>query len=454
MFAHGTGPIVITSTRKCCQLVTCNKTHRLSAYVKRSFYLLMAAQFVSGLADNALLVVTIARLQEIDADPWLAPLLKLVFTVAYVVLAPFVGVLADRWPKARVMLQSNLIKASGCVLIGLAVNPLVAFAVAGLGAACYSPAKYGLVTELVPPEDLVHANGWIEVSMVCSIILGTLLGGLLVSDWFGHLPLMQTVNFDSLMQTALYPALAVVLALYLLAGALNLLIPDSGARYARVALQFKPLIARFKNANSNLWRDPMGRLSLAVTTLFWGAGATLQFVVLRWAQDSLDLGLDQAAYLQGVVAVGITVGAAAAGYWVALHQAPRVLALGVVMGLMVPLMTFVTSIPLAIPLLAIVGALAGFFVVPMNALLQHRGRVLLSAGESIAVQNFNENLSVLVMLACYAALLAADWSVNALIYTLGLVLAGCMALVMRNHHRFTQSIPVSTPSSTSKAELQ
>ncbi len=424
--------------------------------MKRGFYLLMAAQFVSGLADNALLVVTIARLQEIDAAAWLAPLLKLVFTVAYVLLAPFVGVLADRWPKARVMLQSNLIKALGCVLIGLAVNPLIAFAVAGLGAACYSPAKYGLVTELVPPDDLVHANGWIEVSMVCSIILGTLLGGLLVSDWFGDLPWVQAINFTSLMQTTLYPALAVVLVLYLLAGALNLLIPDSGARYAKVALQFGPLIDRFKSANATLWRDPMGRLSLAVTTLFWGAGATLQFVVLRWAQDSLGLGLDQAAYLQGVVAVGITLGAAAAGYWVALHAAPRVLPLGVLMGLLVPLMTFITSIPVAVPLLAIVGALAGFFVVPMNALLQHRGRTLLSAGESIAVQNFNENLSVLVMLACYSALLAADWSIDALIYTLGLVLAGCIALVMRSHHRYTRSIPVptsSTPSSTSKAEL-
>jgi MFS transporter, LPLT family, lysophospholipid transporter len=337
-----------------------------------------------------------------------------------------------------------------CVLIGLAVNPLIAFALAGLGAACYSPAKYGLVTELVPSQDLVHANSWIEVSMVCAIIFGTLLGGLLISDWFDNLPALQAVAFDSLMETALYPALAVVLALYLLASVLNLLIPDSGVRYAKVALEVGALVTRFKHANTTLWRDPMGRLSLAVTTLFWGAGATLQFVVLRWAQDALGLQLNQAAYLQGVVAVGITVGAAAAGYWVALHQAPRVLALGVLMGLLVPLMTFVTSVPVAVPLLAVVGALAGFFVVPMNALLQYRGRVLLSAGESIAVQNFNENLSVLVMLAFYSLLLAADWSIDALIHTLGLVLAGCIALVMRSHHRFVKKNPASRTSPTSK----
>jgi MFS transporter, LPLT family, lysophospholipid transporter len=401
--------------------------------VTRGFYLLMAAQFVSGLADNALLVVTIARLNEVNADPWLAPLLKLVFTLAYVVLAPFVGVLADRWPKAQVMMQSNLLKATGCVLIGLAVNPLLAFAVAGLGAACYSPAKYGLVTELVPPEQLVRANSWIEVSMVCAIILGTLLGGLLVSDWFAGLAQLDMLSSSLWMQTSLYPALAVVLALYMAASALNRFIPDSGARYAKVALHVGALVARFRHANATLWRDPMGRLSLSVTTLFWGAGATLQFVVLQWAQDSLSLQLDQAAYLQGVVALGITVGAGAAGYWVSLHQAPRVLALGVLMGLLVPLMAHVNSVPVAVPLLALVGALAGFFVVPMNALLQHRGRVLLSAGESIAVQNFNENLSVLLMLAGYSALLAAHGSINALIYTLGLVLAGCMAWVMRKH---------------------
>jgi MFS family permease len=406
--------------------------------VTRGLYLLMATQFISGLADNALLVVTIARLQEMAAPGWLPPLLKLVFTVAYVLLAPFVGVLSDRWPKARVMSQSNLLKALGCLLIGLAAHPLVAFAVAGLGAACYSPAKYGLVTELVTADELVQANGWIEVSMVCSIILGTLLGGVLVSAWFAHLPAVQLVSWRGWMDTALYPALAMVLGLYLLAGLLNLLIPDSGVRYARVPLQLGPLVQRFKRANLTLWRDTLGRLSLTVTTLFWGAGATLQFVVLRWAQDGLGLGLDQAAYLQGVVAVGITLGAAAAGYWVALHQAPRVLALGVLMGLLVPLMTLVQSVTLAVPLLVLVGGLAGFFVVPMNALLQHRGRELLSAGESIAVQNFNENLSVLVMLACYSGLLALHWSINALIYTLGFVLAGCIAATMWGHQRRCQ----------------
>ena len=403
--------------------------------VTRGVYLLLAAQFVSGLADNALLLVTIARLIELDAAAWLAPLLKFLFTLAYVFLAPFVGLLADRWAKASVMFQSNAIKASGVLMIGIGVHPLAAFTVAGAGAALYSPAKYGLITELVPPADLVRANGWIEVTTVCAILLGTVLGGLLVSPAVTQSATLAPLAALMPVDTALAPSLLCVLALYLLAAALNLLIPRHRPRYHPTPLRPGPALRRFAHANRTLWRDPLGGLSLAVTTLFWGVGATLQFIVLAWAQDRLELGLDQAAYLQGVVALGIVGGAFAAGRLVALRRAPAVLPLGIVMGLGVPLMTLVSSVPLAIPLLATVGALAGYFVVPMNALLQHRGYTLLNAGESIAVQNFNENLAVLAMLALYTALLAAQWHINTLIFALGALVAVVIALVMWHHRR-------------------
>ena len=390
----------------------------------RGIACLIAAQFVSGLADNALLIVAMARLADMGRSAWLAPLLKAVFTLAYVLLAPWVGALADRWPKARVMLAAN-------GLMALAIDPLLAFALAGVGAAAYSPAKYGLVTELSPPEQLVHANGWLEVTTVGAIILGTALGGWLVGPWLladGARHMGHALPVDS----PLGAAILLVLALYALAAALNLLIPSSGARPHAMQPSFSALLTRFAHAQRTLWRDAQGGLSLGVTTLFWGAGATLQFVVLAWAQDNLSLSLSHAAYLQGVVAIGIGVGALAAGRWVRLHQAPGVLPLGVLMGACVPLLTLVHSVGVAAPLLATVGALAGFFVVPMNALLQHRGQQLLGAGESIAVQNFNENLSVLAMLGAYAALQMTGWPLHRTVFALGSVVAlGVLSVMWR-----------------------
>lgn len=397
----------------------------------RGIACLIAAQVVSGLADNALLIVAMARLADMGRSAWLAPLLKAVFTLAYVLLAPWVGALADRWPKARVMLAANGLKALACALMALAIDPLLAFALAGVGAAAYSPAKYGLVTELSPHEQLVHANGWLEVTTVGAIILGTALGGWLVGPWLladGARHMGHALPVDS----PLGAAILLVLALYALAAALNLLIPSSGARPHAMQPSFSALLTRFAQAQRTLWRDAQGGLSLGVTTLFWGAGATLQFVVLVWAQHNLGLSLSHAAYLQGVVAIGIGVGALAAGRWVRLHQAPGVLPLGVLMGACVPLLTLVHSVGVAAPLLATVGALAGFFVVPMNALLQHRGQQLLGAGESIAVQNFNENLSVLAMLGAYAALQMTGWPLHRTVFALGSVVAlGVLSVMWR-----------------------
>lgn len=411
----------------------------------RGVRLLLAAQFLSGLADNALLVVAIARLGELRGEAWLAPMLKLFFTVAYVLLAPFVAALADRWPKGRVMSCSNLLKALACAAILCGLDPLGAFALAGLGAACYSPAKYGLVTELVAPADLVRANGLLEASTVCAIVLGMMIGGALVSPAFLACPVLDPLDRAMPVATELGPALLCVLAIYAAAGAINLAIPPGPVHRVQHLRQPLALVRRFGHANVTLWRDPLGGLSLAVTSMFWGAGATLQFVVLAWAQQAMALGLDRAAWLQGVIAVGITLGAAAAGRFVSLARAPQVLPLGVAMGLCVPLMLMVDVLPAAIALLVAVGALAGFFVVPMNALLQHRGHGLLRPGESIAVQNFNENLSVLAMLAAYSSLVAAGWPLHGLVFMLGALVAGCTASVMYRHHASTRHLRIERP---------
>jgi MFS family permease len=400
----------------------------------RGLTALISAQFFSALADNALLIVAIALLAAQGHPAWWAPLLKFGFTVAYVVLAPFVGPLADAFLKARLMMAMNALKALGVLGMLAGVQPLAAFALVGVGAAAYAPAKYGLLTELVPARRLVAANGWIEVTTVCAAIFGTVLGGVLIGPLVArHGPAVGATPLDL--------ALMLLLAVYALAALLNLAIPDSGVRYRRPDVAPAALWRGFVRAQIRLWRDAEGGLSMAVTTLFWGAAAVLQFAVLRWATDRLALTLEQAAYLQAVVALGIVAGAAVAGRHVALSQASRLLPLGVALGLAVPLVGLVGHWLVALPLLMLIGALGGALVVPLNALLQHRGHRLLSAGRSIAVQNFNENASVLVMLAAYAGLLALELDIRALLALLGSLVAAVMTLLWQRE-RTRQRGPV------------
>jgi MFS family permease len=409
----------------------------------------MAAQFFSSLADNALLIAAIALLKDLHAPNWMTPLLKLFFVLSYVVLAAFVGAFADSRPKGRVMFITNTIKVLGCITMLVGAHPLLAYGIVGFGAAAYSPAKYGILTELLPPDRLVAANGWIEGTTVGSIILGTVLGGALISPHIAapilrhHIP---TVN------TPAEAAMLVIMVIYVIAALFNLRIPDTGARYPKQERGPIKLVTDFADCFLVLWRDKLGQISLAVTTLFWGAGATLQFIVLKWAEVSLNMSLSEAAILQAVVAVGVAGGAIFAASRVPLKKSLSVLPVGIMMGLAVMLMAFYTRnlfpshwglyfgrmhVPgyliVAYVFLMIVGGLSGFFVVPMNALLQHRGHVLLSAGHSIAVQNFNENLSVLVMLCLYAVLVWLDVPVTAVIVLFGTFVCLMMWLVMRRH---------------------
>jgi LPLT family lysophospholipid transporter-like MFS transporter len=397
--------------------------HHRSALPK-GFHVLIGAQFTSALADNALLIVAVALLRERDFPAWWAPLLKFVFTLSYVFLAPWVGPIADAIPKARLMAWMNGLKWFGAAAMLLLWNPIVGFAIVGVGAAAYAPAKYGLITELVPAHQLVKANGWIEVSVVSAALLGVAAGGFLVSErWLAF-----TSGGPSFLGTSQYgSSVCLILLLYTLASLLNWRIPDSGAIYPSTPWHPIPLLKEFWQGHLKLWSDPEGRLSLGVTTLFWGVAATLQFAVLRWADEILGLTLDKAAYLQGVVALGIVAGAALAGRWVPLHWARRILPLGVVMGICLPVATSMTNLSSTLWVLCLLGAVCGMLVVPMNALLQHRGYVLLSAGRSIAVQGFNENASILVMLGVYAACTKLQVPIVPLMTAFGWLIALAMA---------------------------
>jgi MFS family permease len=398
------------------------------------FYIIMAAQFFSALADNALLIAAIAALREMHAPTEYEPLLKTFFTLSYVVLAAFVGAFADSMPKWRVMFISNTIKIVGCSMMFFGSHPLLAYAVVGLGAAAYSPAKYGILTEYLPHRLLVVANGWIEGLTVGAIILGVVIGGMLIKPGVAEtllafdFPVVDT-GVDSVGEMAL----CFVAGFYLLASLFNLYIPDTGVDHKPLKKNPFYLIHEFNHCLTLLWRDKLGQISLAVTTLFWGAGATLQFIVIKWSEMALQLDLSKSSMLQGVVAIGVALGAICAAKMITLRKSVRVIPLGIAMGIIVLVMNFVSHMWVAVPLLILIGALSGFFVVPMNALLQHRGHILMGAGHSIAVQNFNENLSILAMTGLYYVMIKADLSIYWVITMFGIFVSSTMYLVKRKH---------------------
>jgi MFS family permease len=390
------------------------------------FYIIMAAQFFSSLADNALLVAAIALLMQAEAPTWLTPYLKFFFVISYVVLAPYVGAFADRLPKGHVMFIANSVKILGCVAMLWGADPLLAYAIVGLGAAAYSPAKYGILTEYLPHRKLVIANGWIEGLTVASIILGTMLGGVLVHARVSGMLLGLNLPY---LETTAQAAIAVIVVVYAIATLFNLQIPRTGVSLKPLPKHPLATLQDFSRCVAHLWKDRLGQISLAVTTLFWGAGATLQFIVLEWARAALGFDLSKAAILQGVTALGIAVGAVVASIGVSLDRSVRVIPLGILMVVVVIEMNLVSQVWLAIVLMVLIGALAGFFVVPMNALLQHRGHHLVGAGRSIAVQNFNENSAILVMIALYSLLLHVGYSIYFVITVFGLFVAGTMTMV-------------------------
>lgn len=382
------------------------------------FYILLIAQFLSALADNALLFAAIALLASINAPDWHTPLLQQFFVISYILLAPFVGSIADAFPKGGVMFFSNLIKVVGCGAMIFGMPPLYAYGIVGIGAAAYSPAKYGILTELLPSDQLVKANGWMEGSTVTAIIFGAILGGVLaVND--------------------LNAAMWVIGALYLAAAFFNYYIPKLPIDHKIAKKSISFILKDFSHAFFALWKDPLGQVSLAVTTLFWGAGATLRLVVLSWAAITLSFDIEQATQLIATVAIGIAVGAVIASNYITLEKSVRVLPAGIVMGILVVAMVFVTNWIMAAFLLFLIGVLSGFFVVPLNALLQHRGHHLIGAGHSIAVQNFNEHIGILIMLGLYLLMVKANISINSITVVFGVFIIVSMSIINRVYRNIT-----------------
>ncbi len=404
--------------------------------MKKGFYTIMAAQFFSSLADNALLVAAIELLKSSNAPPWQIPALTPMFALFYVLLAPFVGAFADAVPKGRVMFVSNSIKVMGCLLMLFGGHPLLAYAVVGLGAAAYSPAKYGILTELLPPSQLVKANGWVEGLTIGSIILGILLGGQLVGPKLS--PMLLGFDFpliDTSVDTPPEAAIAAMILVYIVAAVFNLYIPRTEAPLQPLALRPSVLIRDFALCNSRLWSDKLGQISLATTTMFWGVGGNLRIIVFPWAAAALGYTTTQASSLAGVVSVGVAVGAVWASMRMRLDKATAVIPLGIVMGVLVIGLNLIRDVWVAVPFLMLLGLAGGYLVVPMNALLQHRGHNLMGAGRSIAVQNFNEQACILGLGAFYTLMTKLNLSAFAAIAVFGLVVAGVMELIRRWHLR-------------------
>lgn len=401
----------------------------------KGFFYLISAQFASGLADNALLILGIAFLTEQGYPGWWAPLLKFSFTLSYVFLAPLMGPLADAFSKAKLMACMNALKVVGVAFIFTSFHPMVAFAIVGMAASAYAPAKYGLVTETVHSDLLVKANGWLEVTVVMSVILGTACGGLLVASKnfeFMHLLNQAFIETFALSVQTQYagPLLSLIL-IYFAAALLNFGIPNHDVQYEQKSRHPMAMVKNFLDSNRVLWRDPIGKISLAVTTLFWGIGAVVQFAVLLWAQEQLNMPLEKASLLQAIVAFGVIFGAGVAGHWVALHHAFKVLPLGIWLGLSLPALAFTSTLWIAIPLMLLTGFAGGMLMVPMNALLQNRGYTLLTAGRSIAVQGFNENASVMLMLGVYSGLLALSLPLHWVMILMGSLMTIGMLYFMR-----------------------
>jgi MFS family permease len=410
--------------------------------MKRGFYTIMSAQFFSSLADNALFVTAVELLRTSGAPEWQRAALVPMFALFYVVLAPWVGAFADSMPKGRVMFISNAIKVVGCLMMLFGHHPLLAYAVVGLGAAAYSPAKYGILTELLPASQLVKANGWIEGLTIASIILGVLVGGQLVAPHIaGHLLALDMPGIDLGIDLAAEAAILALVPVYMLAAWFNLRIPHTGVEMRPLPANPLALLPDFWTCNGRLWRDKLGQISLSTTTLFWGVSGNLRYIVLAWSAAALGYSTTQASALVGVVAIGTAAGAVAASLHMRLDMATRVIPMGIAMGLLVILMNVISNIWLAIPFLILLGGLGGFLVVPMNALLQHRGHNLMGAGRSIAVQNFNEQAAILGMGAFYSLSTKFGLSAFGAITAFGMLVAGVMWLIGRWHAHNVRSHP-------------
>jgi LPLT family lysophospholipid transporter-like MFS transporter len=407
----------------------------------KGFYRLVWAQFASGLADNALMILGIYFLQEQGYPGWWSPLLKFFFTFSYVALAGVAGPIADAFSKGYLMACMNIIKIFGVLILLSGSHPIVGFALTGMAAAVYAPAKYAWVTESVSSTLLVKANAFLEVSVVMSVLLGVALGGWLTGwhndFWFEGFNNDLLVALPWLAQTQIVLPFLLLCVVYLMSAFINIGLKSMDSRVEKKALRWQSFRwSLFWKNNQKLWSDPLGGLSLYVTTLCWGVGAVLQFAVLIWAQSYAGLSLSQGAYLQALVAIGVISGALLAARRFRISTARRAIPWGIILIILLPCLALIKSLWVAIPMLILAGCAGGILLVPMNALLQYRGQKILTSGRSIAVQGFNENLSVLIMLGIYSVLVAKDVPLLVIMLLLTLPL---MAAVMPWGRKFKQT---------------
>ena len=343
----------------------------------------LCSQFLSALADNSLLFAAIALLKLHHAPDWQIPMLQEFFVIAFILLAPFVGPFADNHPKGRVMLIANTIKLFGATSLFLGLNPLLGYGIVGLGAAAYSPAKYGILSELVNKDKIVKANGMMEGSTIVAILLGAVIGG-------------------KLADISLTIALTAICMTYLLAACINLAIPKLPAFKKSAPVTLINHCKEFNGALSVLMLNGDARLSLIGTSTFWGAGSTLRLLMVAWVPAALGIAdLSIPANLSGAVAIGISLGAVLAATYINLNNIDRVLPAGLGIGVLIILFAFSPNLYAAVTLLILIGAAGGFYVVPLNALLQERGVETVGAGHAVAVQNFVENCAMLILVGLY-----------------------------------------------------
>ena len=374
----------------------------------RGMMAVIVAQFLSAMADNALLFGALALLRADHYPAWTEPLLQEFFVAAFIILAPFAGPFADGLPKGRVMLISNGLKLAGALGMWAGLNPFLTYGLVGIGAAAYSPAKYGILSELVSTDLLVKANGLLESSTIAAILVGAVAGGML-ADW------------------SVWGTLGVVTACYAAAAVANLLIPRLPPARAISSISLGAVLRNFGTAAITMVKTQDTRFSMIGTSLFWGTGGTMRFLLVAWVPVALGMtDISTPAYLNGTVAIGIVMGAGLASKFIKLERADRALPAGVLIGLSVCFLAVTTNVPTAYVVMALVGACGGFFVVPLNALLQERGRETVGSGNAIAVQNLIENMAMLVMIGLYTLAIRAGAPVVTIAGVFGMALAAAI----------------------------
>ncbi len=348
--------------------------------MNKQIYPLLIAQFLSAFADNAILFTVIALVMHShDLPTWYVPALQSAFLIAFVALAPWVGGFADNHAKSRVLIIGNLIKAVGAGLLLAKVEPLLAYCIVGVGAAIYSPAKYGILPELAGHEALVKANSWIEGSTIFAILLGMVVGAKL-ADYSVTMALTFTI--------VLFIASATI-ALFLPVGIAKT--TASGSSLIQFGKQTRQFFLRRRS-----------RFAILGASLFWATAATLRVIIVAWAPLILhSKNATEIAQLTLFLALGIIAGSAIVPRLIPLEHLRRVRNPAYLMALLIAALSFTDHLLAARCALFAIGMVGGMFIVPINAALQELGQQSIGSGSAVAIQNFFQNFAMLAAVGSY-----------------------------------------------------